>query len=141
MRFARVKGRVSYLVDEESGIEFFEKNVDERFNRFATEGWDTRLTSPVTFVFRDPTWIQSGGRDIELEAKALTRTARETYSDGRSYPYTQVYGFEIGSRAFTDSFRAYTAGDSAKLSHAKEFLTAALHIYMGKVEGKVVVFV
>ena len=141
MRFARLEDRVLHFIDTESRIEFFEKDVDERLSRFATEGWDTRLTSPVAFVFRDPAWIQSGGGDIEIKAKALTRTAHETNSDGRSYPYTQVFGFEISSRAFTDSFRTYTGGDPSKLSLAREFLTAALHIYMGQVEGKVVVFV
>lgn len=141
MRFKRIKNEILHFIEEETGIEFFEKDVDERMARFATEGWDTRLTSNITFVFRDPRWAgNDGSGNIEFSAKPLTRTAKETYSDGSSFPYTEVYGFEIPPRPFLDSFKEYVGSDDRKLARLKAFVTDAILTYLGSAQDKRVIF-
>jgi hypothetical protein len=140
MNFKPKEKSLSHLIDEESGIEFLEKNVQERVKRFIREGWDTRATS-VTFVVRGATRPGAGGSgDIEFPAKGLTRAAETKYADGNTVRYAQLYGFEIPYKEFLKSFSQYVGSDPNRLEQVKKFVTEAILTYLGNVQDKKVIF-
>jgi hypothetical protein len=125
----------SHLIDDETGIEFLEKDVEVRIGHFTREGWDSR-TSGVVFVFRDPRWKGS----IEFPAMGLGRIGETKWSDGTVTRFDQIYGFSIQAKVFDERFGAYTNGDPAELAKVKRLVTEAIIVYLGKTPDKEVLF-
>jgi hypothetical protein len=140
MRFRPVETSIRHIIDDDSRIEFLEKNARERVQRWTEEGWESR-TSGVTFIFRDPAWSRPDGtRDVEFTAKGLARIGETKYSDGNTVRFTQLYGIEIRGDEFDNCFRQYTGGDKMKFEHVREFVTQAILTYLGNVPDKTVTF-
>jgi hypothetical protein len=128
-------------MDDDTGIEFFEKNLRERVKQWIREGEDSRLWG-ITFVFRDPDWTAANGSH-EVEFPATSRSRKVETKDrttARVYRTDRIYGFDIPTREFDQKFDEYTNGSAAKLDEVRNFVRAAVLHYLGKKEDKVVNF-
>jgi hypothetical protein len=143
MKFRAIDANVSplHLVDDDSGIEFFEKNGPERVRRWIEEGEDSRRRG-VTFVFRDTRWVTSdGGHNVEFRAIGRPRILETKDSQTSKIFRTEViYGFDIRGEEFYRSFAEYTGGDQAKIAQVRDFARAAILFYLSPVPGTIVNF-
>jgi hypothetical protein len=128
-------------MDDDTGIEVFEKDGDERVKDWTRTGEDSRQWG-VTFVFKDPTWkAPSGGHSVEFGAIGVARTTEEIGKlTGRPVRGTIICGFNIPHDEFARSFEAYTQGDDARLEHIRQFVRMALLASLARVPNPVVTY-
>jgi len=136
MRFRPLNDKTSmaHLVDEDTGIEFFEKDLAARVKSWTREGVDFRRYGLV-FVFRDPRWTgPNGTHDIEFKAVGRERPVERKYeNDPKVYRGTQIYGIDIATADFVRSFAPYTGGDRTKTDEIRKYVTAAILSYLGTI--------
>jgi hypothetical protein len=142
-------GSYHRAVDDETGIEVFEKYFRERQSALVHDVGGFRHE---IFVYRDPAYRSLRGiRDIEFYVRALAEEPKEQAirsskrppkrtSDAMIPLGSRYLGFEIDSEEFDDTFREYAGGKSERLMQARARVNDAPLSLFAFPKDKIVVF-
>lgn len=123
------------LIDEETGVQFFEKYYEARMAMYRSDGY---FGVNRVFVFRDIRYQnKDGNSDIEFYARRIERTDIPVAERG---PYVQGYGYEIDIDEFNDCFAEYANNQPEKLEQVSSYVKELLERYMGTAKEKNIQF-